>query len=223
MISVNVDPPSVETEDAVVVLAPDHVGAGGAAREPMRILDHRVEGALGRHERRAHPGRDGPGRAVVAGAPRAAARDPDEHRVRITRIDTHRVDAGRVIPAAEPLGPARLIPESAHEVPRVAAVGRPEEPARDGARPQRVRSIGMRGLDGPHHLRGPGRTGVAFAGPGLGIRRRGDLGELRRTRVAPMELRAEVAVVEHGVGGAVPSVLHTAVTGTPRNSTSATS
>ena len=90
-------------EDPVVMLHPHHVGIGGAAGDPMRILDLEAAGLL-----RRHIGGDQPSPRSFQVAPSSpksqhpAAGDGDEDPLRIARVGRYRMDAGVVIAAAEP-------------------------------------------------------------------------------------------------------------------------
>jgi len=121
-----------------VVLDPQHVGRRRALHHAVRILDVLILLAFGRHEIGLHAGRRQlPARAAVARLPDAAARHRDGDMLRVARVDEHRVNAGVVIAAAEPVAAAPIEPERIVQRPAVAAVGRAEQARRQAAGPER--------------------------------------------------------------------------------------
>ena len=197
------------------MLHPQHVGVGAALRHHVRVLDVGLELAFGRHELRAHAGGGGlPARAAVARGPHPAARHAHLHVTGIARIDQHRVNAGMIGAAAEPLLAPRIVPQRPVERPRLAAVIGTEQPARQGAAPDHAGLVRAAGRERPDQLQRPlGRRAfhrrlrrVAF----------GLVGILRRRHLVPrgaavrrsLQLDAEVAVVQRGEQVAVPRVVH---------------
>ena len=114
------------------------------------------------------------------------------------------MDARPVVTAAEPLGALRLVPERADQLPRITAIVRAEESARERAGPETSGLV----------------SATRFETPDLFQRRRiagldRDVLERRHPAFLPgttsiggsVELHAEVAKVERGVDGAVTRIV----------------
>ena len=138
----------------------------------------------------------GPVRAVVAGHPGAAATDADQQLVGPGRVRADRVDARRVVAAAEPFGAAGLVPQWLVQLPRFAAIDRAEQAAGQGAGPDRVARCTTASLNRPDLDQLPGHATGRLTGGLLWVDRRGhfmpaDAGIVRR-----VQLDAEVTEVQ---------------------------
>src|SRR5438034_1843734 len=89
-----------------------------------------------------------PRRAAVFSAVHAADTDADHHLLRILRVDGDRVEAHST-EARQPLRAGRLVVETLHDRPRLAAILTYEERGRLGACPDHVRRLGVSRLDVP--------------------------------------------------------------------------
>src|SRR5207249_7247932 len=89
-----------------------------------------------------------PRRAAVLSSVHAADTDADHHLLRILRVDGDRVQAHSA-EARHPLRAGRLVVETLHDRPGLAAILALEERSRLGARPDHVRRLGVSGLDVP--------------------------------------------------------------------------
>ena len=203
------------SEDTVVMLHPERIGVGQALYDLMRILRVRFELHLRRHVFGAHPcAPDAPRLSAVARHPRAAARDADDHIVRIARVYANRVNAGIVGAAAEPHFALRVVPQRAIQRPRVAAVLRLEQSARHRAAPDHAALVRASRGERPYQLERPvDRLAVVrhlrrVAVGHRRIGRRADLLPRRAFIMRSMELGAEMSVTERNHEHACARVVH---------------
>ncbi len=191
-------------EDAVMVLTPDRVRRRAALGQAVRVLGQRLERLIGRHVGGAQPlAAEPPAGPGIVAEPDAGGRDAERQAGGVARVDADRMDAGLVVPAAEPVRPGLVVPQRLVQRPAFAAIVGPEQPARDGAGPQRARPICATRLQRPDH-RHAGRVGGVGAGRRKG--RRGQLGPAFAVIVGAVQLHAEMAEVERRIEGAVARI-----------------
>src|SRR5581483_8827902 len=149
------------TENAVVMLAPHHLGPRGAARELVHILRDRVLAQLGRHVFRVESfAEQAPRGALVGARPNAAGRDAHADVLGVAGVDQHRGEA-RLLAAGDavPLLPLGHAPERLAERPGEAAVVGAEETPGHGAGPEAAGPAA--GLERPDLAERPGMRIVA--------------------------------------------------------------
>src|SRR5262245_57587259 len=169
----------LRAEHAVMVLAPHHLRARRAARQPVHVLRDRILAQLRRHVLGIHAAVDeAPAGALVAARPHARGRDADADVPGIARIHEHRADA-RLLAAGDavPLAAVGHTPERLVQRPGLAAVVGAEEAAGHGAGPDPPGNAA--GLEHPDLAERPGMR--VFVAVRLGLRRKH-----RRRHLAPL-------------------------------------
>src|SRR5882672_6681269 len=121
----------------------------------MRILNQGIQLPFGRREVSAHALPDTPGRAAVASAPGAAARNTNDDVVGVVGMNADRVNARHVVAAAEPLLTLRHPPQTFDERPGASAVIGAEQAPWQRAGPDAFRRARMIPFKNPDLLKGP--------------------------------------------------------------------